>query len=94
MRRASDVIKRFRSYLQQEAKRELDSVEKKGGSKSSRQYLQNFEQCFIPERFLEISACASRKSTLLQEWIGTPGNNNNRNIVIRRISKVRKDIQS
>jgi phosphoglycerate-specific signal transduction histidine kinase len=37
MRRASDVIKRFRSYLQQEAKRELDSVEKKGGSKSSRQ---------------------------------------------------------
>jgi phosphoglycerate-specific signal transduction histidine kinase len=37
MRRASDVIKRFRSNLQQEAKRELDSVEKKGGSKSSRQ---------------------------------------------------------
>jgi hypothetical protein len=37
MRRASDVIKRFRSYLQQEAKRELDSIEKKGGSKSSPQ---------------------------------------------------------
>ena len=35
--RASDVIKRFRSYLLQEAKRELDNIEKTGGSKSSRQ---------------------------------------------------------
>jgi hypothetical protein len=31
MCRASDVIKRFRSYLQQEAKGELDRIEKNGG---------------------------------------------------------------
>jgi phosphoglycerate-specific signal transduction histidine kinase len=31
MRRASDVIKRFQSYLQQEAKGELDRIEKNGG---------------------------------------------------------------